>query len=155
MQFEYLVIADAASNGPEGKVNALGIGVRVVNLDHLPNQASMTILGSVSASLSEAGPYDVRVAMIAPDGSRDVLAQGLAEVPSQVPDIRVPTGLAFGLPGVRTFNLEGVYTVEAQVGELIKTYEFVVRLVPKVAPPKPRRKNAPAKSRALAASKAG
>jgi hypothetical protein len=135
VQFEYLTIADSASTGEDGKVNALGLGVRIASFAKLPGTSSMAILASVSADVDEAGTYEIEVAMVEPDGSRQVIVQASAEVPADVADRRVPTGITFAVAGFRTFRMEGVHSFAARVGEVTRTYDFVVRLVDVVPEP--------------------
>lgn len=134
MQFEYLTIADAVNNGPEGKINALGMGARIANFESLPAQAAMTVLFAVSATVDEAGQYEVDVAIRAPDGSREMIAHGPAELIREVADARVPTGLTFAVPSIRSFGTEGVHSIEVRVGELTRSYDFLVRIHDAAAP---------------------
>ncbi len=150
MQFEYLTIADAVSNGPDGKLNVLGLGVRIANVESLPADTPMTILGAVAASVDEAGTYEVEVSISAPDGSREVIAHGTAELSATLADPRVPTGLTFSIPGVRSFRIEGVHTLEARVGELTRTYELLVRVQDPVTGAPERRTRAPRRRREAA-----
>lgn len=128
MKFEYLLLADAANNGPDGKVNVLGLGTRIVTFDRLPGGLPLTVLGSVAADASEAAEYDVEVAIVEPDGTREVMVQSKAAVSSHVEDTRVPTGISFVLGFLRPFRIEGVHSFEARVGDVTARYDFLVRL---------------------------
>lgn len=128
MKFEYLLLADAANNGPDGKLNVLGLGTRIVTFESFPAGAPLTVLGSVAADASEAGEYDLEVSIVEPDGTRQPMVQARATVSSQVEDARVPTGISFVLGFLRPFRIEGVHSFEARVGEVTARYDFLVRL---------------------------
>jgi hypothetical protein len=72
MRFEYLTLADAANTSAEGKLNALGIGVRVLTVPGLPAMVPVTILGAVQATVEEAGDYDVVVTLVDPADERRI-----------------------------------------------------------------------------------
>ena len=128
MKFEYLLLADAAKNGPDGKLNVLGLGARIVTFESFPAGSPLTVLGSVTADASEAGEYDIEVAMVQPDGTREPMVQAKATVSSEVEDARVPTGISFVLGFLRPFRIEGVHSFEARVGDVTARYDFLVRL---------------------------
>jgi hypothetical protein len=128
VRFEYLSLADAANSGPEGKLNVLGLGSRIINLPGLPGGTPLAIVGSVSAAVDEAGSYELVVFMVEPDGTEVQLVQGSAIVPSDVEETRVPTGSGFLIGFAGPFRLEGVHRIHARFGTVESDYEFVVRV---------------------------
>ena len=129
MKFEYLSLADAANNGPDGKLNVLGLGPRVLNLAALPGGVPLAIIGGVSAGIEEAGEYGLDLRLIEPDGTDVPLVSARALVPSDVQDTRAPTGAGFVVAWFGPFRLEGLHRIHAQFGQATADYEFVVRLV--------------------------
>ncbi len=128
MRFELLSLADAANNGPDGKLNVLGLGTRIVNLAGLPGGVPMVIVGSISAGLEEAGDYELDLRMVEPDGMEMPLIHSRAVVPAEVDDSRVPTGAGFVVGFIGPFRIEGVHKIRVRFGELVGDYDFVVRL---------------------------
>ncbi|MFI5284595.1 MAG: DUF6941 family protein [Candidatus Dormibacterales bacterium] len=128
MRFEILSLADAANNAPDGKLNVLGLGIRIVNVPGLPAGMPLAVLGSVSAGPAEAGDYDLDVRMVEPDGTEVPLAQGRSTVPAEVVEPRVPTGVGFVVGFGGPFRIEGLHVIRARFGKLVMDYEFVVRL---------------------------
>lgn len=127
MRFAFLQLADAASAGPEGKLNALGLGVRVLTFESLPATSPLAIIGSVEASVGEGGEYGLAVSLIEPSGLEVLLVQAKATVVDDVADTRVPTGIGFSVGLLRPFEAEGVYAIRATVGPEVAEYLFVVR----------------------------
>ena len=128
MRLEFLSIADAANNAADGKLNALGLGTRIVNVTSLPAGMPLAIVGSVSASVEEAGEYDLDLLLVEPDGTEVPLVATRATVPSEVMDSRVPTGAGFVVAWLATFRIEGVHMIRARFGDVHGGYDFVVRL---------------------------
>ena len=133
MRFDFLTLADAANNGPEGKLNVLGFGVRVLTLPQLPGASPLAIVGAVTADVAEAGEYDVEVRIEEPDGRSAEVAKARTSLKAKVTDERVPTGITFILGFVRPFRIEGKYIIRASVGDVVAEYPFVVRLSPRDA----------------------
>lgn len=128
MQIDFLTLADAANNGPDGKLNVLGLGARVLTYGSLPATSPLVVLAAASAGVEEAGEYAVAVAIVEPDGTRELLVESMGRVNAEVVDARVPTGIGVVLNLFRPFRLEGVHRFEVRFGELTQTYEFLVRL---------------------------
>jgi hypothetical protein len=132
MRFELLTIADAANRGPEGKLNVLGMGARILTFAELPGSAPLVLLGSIAAMTTEAGIYPLRVTRRDPDGSEHVLVEADGVVPSEAADDRIPTGIAFTIGMSGPFTQEGVYQIVATLGDdLREEWPFVVRLKPR------------------------
>ncbi len=127
MRFSYLFLADAANRSPDGKLNALGIGARILTVREFPSQLPVVVLGAVDASVDEAGSYDLVVEITEPDGTVVPLVHARATVDSEVTDPRVPTGISFMLGLSHPFTREGIYTIVARVADCETHYEFVVR----------------------------
>jgi hypothetical protein len=53
MRFEVLQLAESATVADRGKVNALGVGSRIVFLDTVPEVVPLAIVGMVEASHDE------------------------------------------------------------------------------------------------------
>jgi hypothetical protein len=126
VRFEFLSLADAANNGPEGKLNVLGFGARILTLPSLPAAVPLVVVGGVAAGTDEAGAFDLAVHMIEPDGTEVQLARGPASIPSVVRENRLPTGVNF-LVGFRgPFRTYGLHSIRARFGGIEATYDFVV-----------------------------
>ena len=135
MQIDYLVAAESANTGTEGTVNALGMGLRVLTYDKLPGTTTMTLILQASALSSEAGDFPVEIAIIEPDGTREVLVETQGTIPAKVVDERVPTGFGVMLGITRPYRIEGLHRFEAKVGDLSREYTFIVRLKPRTGEP--------------------
>jgi hypothetical protein len=129
MRFEYLVLADAANRGVDGKINVLGLGVRILSYPSLPAASPLAIVGAVEAAVDEAGDYALLVKLVEPDGTVEEIVKASAKVPSEVSDERVPTGIGFTIGLTRPFRLEGIHSIRASFGDQQASFAFVVRLV--------------------------
>ena len=124
-------MADALNLGPDGKLNVLGLGSRVLRLAHLPATTPLVVIMMVEADASEAAEYPLIVDLVEPDGTRENLVTATGEVPTQMLDPRVPTGFGGSLDlGNRPFRIEGVYRLEATAGPAAAVYVFSVMLEP-------------------------
>jgi hypothetical protein len=128
MQIDFFLVADSANNGPEGKLNALGLGVRILNYERLPAVTPLALLLQVSAPTSEAGNVPVEIVLVEPDNTREILLSGTGQISSESVDDRIPTGFGFNLGLVRPYRIEGVHRFEATVGQLTGQYEVLVRV---------------------------
>jgi hypothetical protein len=127
MKFEYFVLADAANTAQNGKINVLGMGARIVHLERLPGAAPLAIVGGVEATTADAGDYDLRVSMIEPDDSEQVLVDARATLAADVPEPELPAGIVFTVDLRRPFRQEGVYRLVASFGTATADYSFAVR----------------------------
>ena len=127
MRFEYLFLADAANSAADGKINVLGLGVRILTYSELPASSPLVIVGAVEATVEEAGDYALRVELFEPDGTIEELVNAAAKVTTEVKDSRVPTGIGFTIALSRPFRQEGVHVIRATVANEVAQYAFVVR----------------------------
>jgi hypothetical protein len=127
LQFEYLVLADAANNAPDGKVNVLGLGARIVTVERLPATLPLALLGLVSGSPEEAGDYEARVTLEEPDGTKETIVEFVGKLNADA-DPRVPTGIGMLLNIVRPFRIAGIHRFEMTVGDLTSRYDLLVRM---------------------------
>ena len=128
MEIEYFLVADSANGGPDGKVNALGIGVRVLSYERLPAATPLAILLHISARPGEVHEIPIQLSLTEPDGTREILVDTVAPINATVNDERVPTGINLQLGLVRPYRIEGVHRFEVQAGELRRSYDVVVRV---------------------------
>jgi hypothetical protein len=130
VQFSYLQLASAANASENGTSNVLGLGTRILTYERLPAVSPLVIVGSVAADVSEAGEYPITVAVVEPDGTREELVNSIAKVGADKTDPRIPTGIGFAVEMVRPWRIEGVHRIEARVGDLEESYEFLVQRSP-------------------------
>lgn len=128
MKFDFLSLADAANQTPDGKVNVLGLGARIVTFRSLPAAAPLVIIGSIAASREEAGHYTFRVFLKQPDGSQHLVVEFPGSITADVTDPRVPTGIGFTIGLSRPFTQEGVHHIISTIGDLEAEWVFAVRV---------------------------
>jgi hypothetical protein len=131
MRFAYLLLADASSAGNEGKLNLLGIGVRLLRPTELPAAAQLTIAASIEAtSDDEIGPYELELSIENPDGSVDTLNTGEVSFQPDAETPDVPRSIIFVVGLLRSYAQEGTYRIRARVADATADYAFVIRVVP-------------------------
>ena len=135
MKFSYLLFADAANVGGDGKVNALGIGIRQVQVREFPVALTGVVLGAAETDRSGFGDYLVRLTLIGPDGTRQLLQEGLLTVADRPSiDDRYPLTMSvrFSVTGV-IIERPASYKFRLQIGRASRDYAFVVEQVTTVA----------------------
>ena len=144
MRLEYLMLADADKQGAGRQAKHLGHGARIVTFDRLPASSPTVIVAAVSATVEEAGEYLVELALLEPDGTREVIVSATGVVPSadEVEDARVPSGIGLSINLYRPFRIEGVHTIELRVGDFAADWSFVVRVDGALAQKRPSRQGA-------------
>jgi hypothetical protein len=130
VKFAYFALADASNRGPDGKVNILGLGARILTVPSLPTTVPLTLVGSVDADVAEAGDFVLRISLTEPDGSEEQVAEFAVAIPREVADPEVPTGFGFSLVLLRPVRLEGIHVVRGTVGDLVADYVYAVRVSP-------------------------
>ena len=133
MRFEYLFLADAANQAANGKMNVLGMGVRILTYAALPAASPLAIVGAVEAAVAEAGDYPLVVELVEPDGTVEEIVKATAKVPSEVTDVRLPTGMGFTIALTRPFRKEGIHYIRASFGDQQASFAFAVGLLPDAA----------------------
>jgi hypothetical protein len=128
MKLSYLLLVDSASQGPEGKLNALGIGIRKFRPVTLPFAVSATLLAGVEVKRQDAGEHPLRIVLTGPTGKGVPLAEGKVDVkfgPDIDPRLPVTATTHFPLTGL-VLNGSGLYRLRFELGSLRGTYAFVV-----------------------------
>jgi len=132
MKIAFLTIADAANDGPDGKLNFLGAGIRILRPSAANALISLVIVGQVDADDTEAGTYPVQLFMTGPDGV-EVMRLEFDGVVGASDDPEVPTGFGFVINLARPFTLSGLYRLVARVADLIPA-EYIFKVMPLPAP---------------------
>lgn len=128
MKFALLTLAEAANQGPLGRLNALGLGARIIQLEKPDELVAMSIVGAVDMPVAQAGEFDFKVWFTSPDSKTENVVEERVEVGrSNIHDDRLPTGLAFVINAVRGFAQDGIYVLHASLGETSAEYPFAVR----------------------------
>lgn len=126
MKIDLLTIADAANTTPDGKLNILGLGVRVLTVDGPNHVIPLIVACGVEANVAEAGDYPLTVRLERPDGVVEGVVTATLLIPGEVADPRVPTGAGLTLQMVRGFPVAGVYSLVVDVGGVAAQYVFAV-----------------------------
>jgi hypothetical protein len=126
MRIDLLTIADAANTTPDGKLNILGLGARVLTVDGPNHPIPLVVACGVEATVEEAGDYPLGVRLERPDGVVEDIVMSTLTIPSEVTDPRVPTGAGLTLQLARGFPVPGVYRLAVDVGSLAAEYVFAV-----------------------------
>ena len=135
MRMAYLVVADAANQGPSGKLNALGLGVRVINPTRLPAVVPLTILAQAEASSDELGEHPFKVSLEAPGRKVMTLVEDRLTVSERAADeagLPIEFRAQVGFPFVA--EKAGKYIIRLEIGRLKASYPFLVK-APSVAEP--------------------
>jgi hypothetical protein len=128
MKFDYLQLADAMNVSPDGKVNVLGLGIRLLVFPQLPAASRFAVLANVQADLSEVGSHDAEFRLVAPDGTEQDLFRTSIDVnPDLDPEATIVI-IGLGLDVVRPFTQEGRYIIRAKVGDVSAEYRFRVKV---------------------------
>lgn len=127
MRIAYLLLADSANQSADGKLNALGLGIRVVNAAQLPVSLSMSVLASAEMPIEERGPKRIRLTLEAPAGE-ETLVDDVAEMAARdevLPDLPLQLNLQFALTGLE-FKAAGPHRVVLEVDGARAEYPLLV-----------------------------
>ncbi|MEX0625557.1 MAG: hypothetical protein WD402_03335 [Chloroflexota bacterium] len=130
MRIAYLLVADSANQSNDGKLNVLGMGVRVINAPVLPFPVALTVLVSAQLDHAERGAKHVKLSLATPSGSQVLIDDTapmesrenmIENLPLQLNFQFVLSGLAFKEAGLHHFIVE----IEGERAE----YPFVVQIL--------------------------
>ena len=138
MRFQSLLLADAMNVGSDGKVNALGLGVRLITYPQLPGASPLSVLANIVAEPSEAGLHDAEFCLLLPDGTEEELFRTTVNVTvdADTPDATM-VSVMLGFSMLRPFIDEGVHAVRVKVGVVSAEYKFRVQAARSAQVPTP------------------
>lgn len=129
MRLAYVLLADAANRTADGKVNALGIGIRQVQPATLPSVFTGVLMAGAEATKAEFGQHHVRLSLLAPGAKRaTTIVEGTLDVADRPGiDERLPLSLdvQLRLAGL-LLEQPGVYKLRIQIGTARGDYSFAV-----------------------------
>lgn len=127
MKIAYLLLADSANQSADGKLNVLGLGIRVINAGQLPVSLSVSVLASAEMPIEERGPKRIRLTLQAP-GGEETLVEDVAEMEARdeiLPDLPLQLNLQFALTGLE-FKAAGPHRVVLEVDGARAEYPVLV-----------------------------
>jgi hypothetical protein len=118
MQTNFAFLCDAASQGAEGKLNALGIGISQIRALQVPAQhPRLVLVAEIAYSAAEAGPKPFSLRVIDADGG-NVIAPVNGEVAFASPDETLTPVAHMVLElNMLTFPAYGIYAVDLRVDD--------------------------------------
>lgn len=127
MKLQYLLVADAAASGAFGKMDVLGLGVRVLRPGRLPSLTPLNILVGAEADPAELGEQSIKISVQAPSAKAAVVVDDTVVVaprPAEEEGLPIEVRLHLAFPFITTEP--GVYTFRVQIGRLRATYKVLV-----------------------------
>jgi hypothetical protein len=127
MKLLYAFLADA-SNESNGKVNALGLGLRVVNASKLPALVPLALVGCIEVRRSELGEHQFKVEWSAPKGPVRTIVDDTVNITDR-PDheAKLPVEFRFNVSFPMLIAAPGRHTLRVQFGKLRLRYAVLVR----------------------------
>lgn len=129
MKWNYALLADAA-NDSGGKLNALGMGIRMIRPPRLPVAVPAVFLAAAEADSTELGPQELKITLETPDRKRQTLVDQTVQAnarPADEADLPVEIRLLLSFPLLA--QSEGLHTIRAQIGKARTSYAYLVRIV--------------------------
>jgi hypothetical protein len=116
MRTNYAFLCDAASQGADGKINALGIGISQLRATQTPVQrAQMVLVAQVAFDLDEVGAKPLAIRVIDPDGG-NVIPPVDGEITFASPEgVLSPVAQVVVELTMVTFPRFGVYAVDVAI----------------------------------------
>lgn len=128
MKITMLTLADAGNLGPDGKLNALGLGVRVIRRQEDGSSiVPLVILALAEATDADHGSQPIRISLQEPSGKRRGLIDDSLEVtPSPPEEADLPNEVRVQVSMPFLVNELGIHTLRMQLGKATANYRFVV-----------------------------
>ena len=128
MKFDYLQMADAMNVGPDGKVNVLGLGERLLVFPQLPMASRFAIVASLVGEPADAGTYEAEFRLETPDGVEQELFKTTIELAAPDDPDATLLVVGVGLDVVRPFTQEGRHLLRVKVGDQSAQYQFRIKV---------------------------